>query len=193
MAPGSKVNLDQLRTQHGVSLSPMREAVSRLVAERLMEFEDQRGYRVAPVSRQHLAEVTRLRADLEALALAHAIARGGLDWESGVLAARHRLARGSDPAAHWAFHEALISGCHLPMLTDFCTLLRNHHLRYCNLLKTSAPPAGDHEAIAEAAVSRDADLATALLRSHIERAGAHLDTLFKTRWPSAGADTKEMK
>jgi len=50
LKPGAKINLDRLRQDFAVSISPLREAVSRLVPDGLVEFEDQRGYRVAPVS-----------------------------------------------------------------------------------------------------------------------------------------------
>src|SRR3712207_9157065 len=77
MKPGSKINLDRLRTAYDISLSPLREALSRLVADGLVELEDLRGYRVAPVSTSNLAEVTRLRVEFESLALKHSIEQIG--------------------------------------------------------------------------------------------------------------------
>ena len=93
LPPGSKVHLDQLRERFGVSLSPMREAVSRLVADGIVVFEDQRGYRIAPVSRENLMEISQVRADVESLTLRYAIAAADLDWESEILAALHRVNR----------------------------------------------------------------------------------------------------
>ncbi|MDP1732398.1 MAG: GntR family transcriptional regulator [Devosia sp.] len=53
LQPGEKINLDRMREDFDVSVSPIREAVSRLVG-RLVEFEDQRGFRVAPISLENL-------------------------------------------------------------------------------------------------------------------------------------------
>ena len=50
LLPGSKLNLDRLRTAFGVSLSPLREALCRLENDGLVALIDQRGYRVTPVS-----------------------------------------------------------------------------------------------------------------------------------------------
>lgn len=183
LRPGAKVNLDQLRAAHGVSLSPLREAVARLLPAGLVEFEDQKGYRITPVSRANLAEVTRLRADLEALALGYAIERAGLDWESGVLAQLHRLSRTlHDPVArepaHAAFHRALVEGCEMPLLLDACRTLYDLVDRYRRLFPTNGledrDPDAEHAAIARAAVERNAPEATRLLRAHIERTGASL-------------------
>ncbi len=190
LKPGAKVNLDQLREEFGVSLSPLREAISRLVNLGLVEFEDQRGYRIAPVSPENLVEVVTLRAELEGLAIGLAVDRAGLDWESGVLAALHRLNRaGGDPVdparieawetAHAAFHRALIDGCGMPMLIEFCGTLRDLNDRYRRLLTSGRPADGtsaeEHAAIADAAaVRRDADVARTLLRHHIERTGRTL-------------------
>ena len=53
---GSKINLSKARESFEVSLSPLREALARLIADGLVEFEDNRGYRVAPVSLSNLEE-----------------------------------------------------------------------------------------------------------------------------------------
>ena len=181
LAPGEKVNLERLRADHGLSLSPVREALSRLIAEHLVEFQDLRGYRIAPISAKNLVEVTQLRADTEALALGYAMSRAGLDWESGIPAALHRLtragAREDRATTHAAFHDALIAGCGMPMLRQFAGVLGNLHRRYRNLLGPPFPQrdlAAEHAAIAEATLARDADLAQALLRGHVERTGAEL-------------------
>lgn len=184
LAPGEKINLDRLRAAHDTSVSPLREAMTRLVATGLVAFEDQRGYRVAGVSAENFAEITLLRQETEALALRQAMARGTIDWESTVIGALHRLERAprqatpGAPDVHRRFHLALIEGAEMPLLTGFCATLLTLDARY-RLLFPSAPgsapeDAGEHRAIAEAAVARDLPHAEALLRSHIARGGARL-------------------
>lgn len=187
MSPGSRVNLDRLREKHGVSLSPVREAVARLAHAGLVEFEDQRGYRVAAVSADNLAEVTRLRAELESLAAGLAAERAGLDWEGAVMAALHRLNR-ADPtdatgwdAAHTAFHHTLVDGAGLPILSDFCTILLGLHERYRRIGGGTPPLSGTagHDAIVEAAaLRRDAQAARQLVRAQIEDWGERLARRF---------------
>lgn len=187
--PGAKINLDQLRSRFGISLSPLREAISRLVADGLVEAEDQRGFRIAPVSRANLAEVTDMRADLEGLALGLSIDRADVEWEGEVLSALHRLNRiDRDPdrpesleaweAAHAGFHNVLVTGCDRPMLRAICERLHGLNDRYRRLLirqdDGDRDVSGEHAAIAEAAIGRNRDLAIALLRQHIQRTGTAL-------------------
>lgn len=199
LAPGAKVNLDRLRERYQVSLSPLREAVSRLVADGLVEFEDQCGYRITGVSLQNLHQVTRLRADLESLALGHAIDRHSLPWESAVVAAAHRLARTArDPAvpesieqweaAHTDFHLALVRGCDMPLLISYCTQLHNLNDRYRRLFITrhrgDSHAHQEHLAIAQAVGERQRDQACSLLRAHIERTGSNLASRIGDQLPS---------
>lgn len=182
--PGSKVNLNHLRDRYDVSLSPLREALSRLVAERLVEIEDHRGFRIAPASRAMLAELTEMRADLLSLGLGLSIARGDLDWEGRVLSTLHRAQRGGTGpmAARDAsvYLRALMSGCGRPMLYDLCVILESLNIRYHNILLAEvALP--DPAQLADAAVARKRDLAQALLRERIEQEGAQL----AARWPGA--------
>jgi DNA-binding GntR family transcriptional regulator len=187
--PGSRLNLDALRSEYSVSLSSLREAITRLVADGLVETRDQHGFRVAPISLDDLAEITQLRMELEPLALRTAITNGGLDWETDVMARLYRLNRTErkpddrDSVREWedahnAFHLALIDRCDMPRLLKFCRQMMNMNDRYRHLfLQIQAEQrdlAAEHEAIALAATSRDADKAARLLEEHIEKTGAAL-------------------
>jgi DNA-binding GntR family transcriptional regulator len=186
LAPGEKINLDRLREAQDVSISPLREAMSRLAADGLVAFEDQRGYSVTPVSLGDLAEITRLRVALESLALRGAVAAGDLDWESQVMGALYRLrttprsaeAPAAWEAAHTEFHMALLRGAAMPLLLQFCAQLRCLQDRYRALYLADLPAGRDvqaeHDAIAAAACARNADLAVSRLVAHIEATGALL-------------------
>ena len=199
LAPGSKINLTMAREAFGVSLSPLREALARLVAEGLVEFEDNRGYRVAPVSLANLAEVTHLRAEFECLALRNAMAAGDVGWEGDVVRAHHQLGRiVRDPArpetlarweaAHGAFHLALIAGCGMPLLLNACRVLHNLNDRYRRIFLRAAGGdrnvAAEHAEIARLAVARDVEAACARLREHIQRTGANLHRYLSEREPA---------
>lgn len=187
--PGTKIRLEELKAEFGVSWSPIREAVSRLVAEGLIVTEESRGYRVAPVSRADLAEVIRLRMMLESMALRSAIELGDDAWEAELIAAQHRLgkleSRRSYPAEaeqwetwHRAYHEALIRACGSPILLQFCSQLHDLSDRYRRLFLSAHDFDRDvpreHRTITEATLARDADKAGELLQRHIERTGQNV-------------------
>jgi GntR family transcriptional regulator, carbon starvation induced regulator len=198
LAPGSKLRLDELRVMFGVSLSPLREALSRLSAEGFVVMEDQRGYRVAPISEENLDEVTKLRALVETFALRESIANGDDRWEGDVVASLYRLnklEKVEDPAdkraweaAHRDLHVRLISACRMPLLLAFSATLHDLNDRYRRLFLAARPfdktVRREHTEICNAALERDADVACKIMREHIERTGTNIrKALLKTETP----------
>lgn len=186
--PGARIRLEELKSAFDVSWSPIREALSSLVAEGLIVAEA-RGYSVAPVSKAQFDEVVRLRTLLESLALREAITRGDEAWEAELLAAHHRLSKLEDrrwnaPDAadweHWhrTYHGALIRACGAPILLQFCEQLNDMTDRYRRLFlsthKLDRDVASEHKAITEATLERDADKACRLLERHIQRTGKNI-------------------
>lgn len=184
--PGERVQLEGLRQDYGVSLSPIREALSRLVAEGLLIPSGQRGYRVAPVSIEEFLDIKTQRIDLEQKALRESIRLGGEDWEIALMTAFQRLKNfeakrwqadelGAWEERHHVFHQTLISACGSPILMRFCELLHGMSDRYRRvLMKTSEPDRDvtrEHQALFDAALARDSKLAEEVLRTHIERTG----------------------
>jgi GntR family transcriptional regulator, carbon starvation induced regulator len=186
LAPGARLSIKDLSDELNVSLSPLREAMTRLGAESLLRADEQRGFSVTPVSEGDLAEVIRLRIVMERMALAEAVKRGTLDWETEVMSALYRMSRidrtrpGPDAKLEWehahnAFHTALVSACGMPMLLQFIATLHGLTDRYRRIFLSTNPPdkatAREHTQIAEAACARRSDEATDLLARHIERTG----------------------
>lgn len=184
--PASKLKLAALAEEYGIGRGPLREAASKLAAERLVVFEDHRGFRVAPISRADLTDVTQTRQRIETMALRDAIAHGDDAWEGAVMAALHRLSRTSNldasetgkaafSARHREFHAALCGACPSVHLLRFRETLYSHSERYRSLAEdryrsdTRRDVPAEHEAIAHATVERRADEACALLEAHIGR------------------------
>jgi DNA-binding GntR family transcriptional regulator len=187
--PGAKMHLDDLRESLGVSLSPLREALARLGAEGFVVAEDQRGYRVAPVSEANLREITCLRLVLEPMALRESIRNGDSAWEGNIVASAHHLSKhrlqkapGSGAkytpeweVAHRKFHESLLSGSGMPLLFQFCMTLYDLSDRYRGMFfrnmerQLARLAIDDHKKIAAAAVARNEEAAAKHLRAHIER------------------------
>ena len=186
LEPGSKLAIEALAERYAASATPLREALNRLVSDGLVERREQRGFVVAAISAQDLAEITQTRCWLEALALRESMATHTTAWEEALVLAHHRLARAPRSLAsdrfednpdweplHRAFHRALISGCGSRWLLAFCEQLADQHHRYRRL---SAPRAfhrrgvkGEHQQLLDAALAGRADEAVALLQQHFER------------------------
>src|SRR5450755_1342795 len=58
LKPGEPLKFDTLRLAFGASFTTLREALTSLAAEGLVVAEEQRGYRVAPVTTADLTDVT---------------------------------------------------------------------------------------------------------------------------------------
>jgi DNA-binding GntR family transcriptional regulator len=186
LAPGKKLATESLCERYATSQTPLREALSRLVADGLVQRREQRGFAVSDISSQDLAEITKTRCWLEEIALRESINTHTVVWEENLVLAHHRLARVPRSLAddhfednpeweplHRAFHRALIAGCGSRWLLNFCDQLADQHHRYRRL---SAPRAfskrsvtSEHQQLMEAAIAGRADDAIALLRGHFER------------------------
>jgi DNA-binding GntR family transcriptional regulator len=185
LRPGKKLRLDALKKSYNVGLSPLREALSRLVSEGLVELADQRGFTVSRLSTGDLRDVTFLRQELECLALRLAIERGDDAWEGDILSAHHQLSkppRRQDlsstfnkewEARHRAFHYALVKACGSPRLLSIRNLLYDQSDRYRRIAASNQLAerdiATEHSEICGATLARDTDAACALLKTHIGR------------------------
>jgi DNA-binding GntR family transcriptional regulator len=182
LAPGQKLGLDRLRIGYGAGISTLRETLSRLITERLVVAEGQRGFEVAPFSATELRELAELRLLLEGHAMKQAFDAGDVEWEARIVAAHHKLSqiedrlRAGDGAAldHWRrfdseFHQTLISAC------GSCTLMATHaavfdrYLRYQNLALGFRGEVAmrEHRGLLDAALRRDAAAARGILSTHI--------------------------
>jgi DNA-binding GntR family transcriptional regulator len=130
LTPGGRLKPAELSAEYEVSLSVVREALGLLAAQDLVQVDRNRGFRVTPLSLQALTDLTEARVVNEGAALRLSVRRGGVMWESEVLAAYHRMdrqpmligtpgRRNEDWAqAHLEFHHTLIQACGNAVLLD---------------------------------------------------------------------------
>ncbi|MCU7845266.1 MAG: FCD domain-containing protein [Candidatus Thiodiazotropha sp. (ex Monitilora ramsayi)] len=181
LQPDEKLRIEHLRGEYGVGASPLREALSRLTADGFVTAEGQRGFRVAPMSEEDLADITRLRILLEKQALSQSIEHGDDAWESRIVATFYQLEKVEeseerDPA-EWElrnhdFHEALIAGCTSKWLRRFYGILYDQHKRYRNIALSTEIPRDlhqEHEELRNAALARDTKRACDAIEQHIMR------------------------
>lgn len=125
--PGEKLKIEGLRSRLQTGASPIREALSLLTSDNLVERIDQRGFRASRTSRQNFEEILQLRCELEDMALRQSIAKRDEAWEEGVVISHHRMVRAQSAGdetfeeLHKAFHMALLAKCEGPILMKFCS------------------------------------------------------------------------
>jgi DNA-binding GntR family transcriptional regulator len=88
---GAKLRAEIMREEFGCSASTVREALFRLSTVGLVNFQEQRGFRVPTRSPGKLIELTHLRILLEGEGAVMSIRKGGVAWEARVTAAHHQL------------------------------------------------------------------------------------------------------
>jgi DNA-binding GntR family transcriptional regulator len=183
LPPGQKLTLDSLKRRYDVGVTPLREALYRLSTSLLVVSEDQRGFRVAPASQAHRADILEARHNIETLTLRNAFRSADLAWDGRILTAFHVLkntpmyekdeitiAREWE-VSHRNFHQAILSASSSSTLRHFQSILWDHAARYRNL----NPPVRikgeslyqEHQALVEAIIARDEEMACMLLRRHI--------------------------
>jgi len=187
LLPGMKLKLEALRGRYDVSINTLRETLSRLAADGLVEAEGQRGFTVMPASLADLIDITETRRLLECHAARLSIERADLEWESRLVAAYHKLSKAEERVVedpennadlletyNREFHIALISGCNSRWLLHFHRMMYDQSLRYRMLaFRVKDFPRDqsrrEHKQILEAALARDVDVLVAVLGTHITK------------------------
>ena len=187
LRPAQKLRLEALREAYGVSVSTLREILSRLSSEGLVVAEGRRGFEVAPVSADDLKDLAGLRLLLEGHAMERSFARGDMEWEGRVVSAHHKLSateRGMTAKKAnqqlWKqydgeFHQALISSRGSRALVQAHAAVFDKYFRYLILALSFR---GDvvprqHQQLLECALRRDAARAKTVLTAHITECVDH--------------------
>ncbi|EPC04492.1 GntR family transcriptional regulator [Litchfieldella anticariensis FP35 = DSM 16096] len=184
--PGEKLLMSRLKERYDLGIGPLREALSQLVAERLVVAISQRGYRVASMSLAELNDIYDARSQLEAMLLKLAIERGDDSWEADILAKAHTLSKVVEvntpdevldvwDTRHKAFHTAMIAGCGSQHLLQVRASLFDQAERYRHLWlretvfseQALEKKRLEHAALVEVVLARDAERATEMMREHL--------------------------
>jgi len=194
LAPDAKLKIEDLRGRYGGSNHSMREALTRLAAEGLVEANAQRGFRVASATEADLKDITRLRAHLELMGLEWSMKNGDVAWEARVVAAHHALTRAqelveADPLDHalaWddanrAFHGVLLSASGSPRLIAMHAQLydQSRRFRLAALREGTLDFKGirdTHQALVDAVLSGDSAGALTCLARDIEGSAGQNNT-----------------
>jgi GntR family transcriptional regulator, carbon starvation induced regulator len=180
--PGMPLRLNVLSGLHGGSMTPIREALRRLEAERLVEVIPNKGARVSDISTQDLEDAYSTRIVIEVAALrraADAMRAEDLDHvkkresKMNSLLASDSIERGLE--AHQQFHFALYELSESEWLMSMIRVLWSHTERY-RRIATQRRSVGDiaqeHRKIVDALERHDTDAACDALTQHLKETAA---------------------
>jgi DNA-binding GntR family transcriptional regulator len=184
-SPGEKLKVERLKTIFETGASPIREALSLLSSESLVERIEQRGFRVSPISKEHFTEILMLRCKLDSLALKLSIELGDNQWEERLVLNHYRLSKANLvqfdqwEVLHRIFHISLLEACDSPILLNYCSQLYDQNIRYRFLAEHAInygarQVRNEHQLIFDAVLDKDVFLASDLLQKHYRETGAFL-------------------
>lgn len=193
LKPGEKLKIDSLKDKYNSGHTPIREALTSLVKDGLVERIEQKGFVASNVSMKHFNEILKTRIWIEEIAIKKSMEnKKGLEvWEENLILLNHRLNKkdwtekynpdnpDSWEMMHKKFHISLVSRSGSDFLTKFCEQLYDQNLRFRflliknkkNYLKRSVNK--EHQDILNAVLSRDIDRAQKSLVKHYNVTGKH--------------------
>lgn len=191
LAPGEKLSLRRVAEALGVSMMPVREAVSRLAADKALEVLPGRAVRVPVLTLAQFRELTRIRLVVEGFAAEEA-AKVITDTQIAVVARHEAAFRAAaraeppDPAAAVAtnrdLHFALYEAAGMPSLIEMIERLWLKAGPILNLDMRHEPRRLDggsavvaHAALIAALRRRDPAAARAALVEDISAAAEHIE------------------
>ncbi len=187
VAPSERLTERGLAARMGVSPTPVREAISRLLHERLLVRVDGRTLRVAAPSLRRLREMSLIQAALRGVA-ARLAAESATEEELAEIARVHEASlhppdpdqdqatrRPVDPAQSLRhdFHQLIVEASHSPSLIDmiataeaFGRPLRLRAQRAAGAADSIRQAVEEHQEIIDALRARDGRRAEMLVREH---------------------------
>jgi DNA-binding GntR family transcriptional regulator len=186
IASGTRLGEAELAGRLSVSRTPIREALSRLAAEGLVELQPNRGARVASWTAEQLREIFELRLRLEPYAVRQAVPNltpdqlAELDELAAAMTRTGRPGRNQDLAAmvemnrrfHGMFIDAAgsapLAGA-LRGVTHASVVHQNFHDYTADAMRRSLH---HHVEMVAAARAGDGDWAEAIMRAHLYNARA---------------------
>ena len=175
LKPGEKLKIDVLKEKYDTGHTPIREALTSLVKDGLVERIEQKGFVASNVSMKHFNEILKTRIWIEEIAIKKSMEnKDGLErWEENLILLNHRLSKkdwtekynpendDSWEMIHKKFHISLISRSGSDYLTKFCEQLYDQNLRFRFLLIKNKKNYlarnvnKEHQDILNAVISRD--------------------------------------
>lgn len=175
LAPGQKLNLDDLAREFKVSRMPVRDALKVLESEGLVRIYPYRGIEVSRLTSAELEELFVLREILEEAALARAVPRlteENLEAMAELLKEMDGLEDVEDRwfAANSSFHALINEASGWPRLLEMISVLRANAERYVRAYVVEegrSHSQAQHWELFHACRARDSEAACDVIRRHL--------------------------
>lgn len=192
-SPGEKLSLRSVAAGLGVSMTPVREAVSRLVADGALEVAPNKAVRVPILDSTRFRELTALRIEIEGMAAARAASARDKADLSAIAAAEKGFRKERSKARpqlaitvtmNHKFHFALYRAAKSPMLVEIIVGLwlkagpiLNFDMARNNTWVTSTAGERYHAAALAALQCQDSNAARAAIAGDIQQASDRIIAL----------------
>ncbi len=204
LAPGARLVEPELARRYGVSRGPLREALQRLEAQRLVERIPHAGARVAELSFERLIDLALAREALEGMACRLATVRcseADLARLESLLeshAEREELREGrgyfqreGDLDFHFLIAQASGNALVTQLLCEeLYHLTRMYRYKFSGYEGRSQQALAEHRAIVAAMRERDADFAELLMRRHVAASRRNIEMAYRRSLASINQDTE---
>ena len=191
IVPGSRVTIDALARELGVSQTPIRDALNRMEADGLVVRVPHAGYRIPPqITRQLFEDMLEIRLLLEPAAARRAAERASLaqvDRLRRMLEEMAELVGGDGLMAYGAFglrdaafHDLIALSAENEVIREALSRLHTHVHLFRLLYDTQVTylAMGEHDEVLAAVAARDPDAAAYAMRRHILLSGERFRRLF---------------
>ncbi|MEV0168048.1 GntR family transcriptional regulator [Nonomuraea fuscirosea] len=189
--PGSRVTIDVLARELGVSQTPIRDALNRMEAEGLVVRVPHAGYHIPPqITRHRFEDMLEVRLLLEPAAARRSAERASSEQVAGMrrmLEDMVELEGGKGPMAYGAFglrdaafHDLVALSAENQVIREALARLHTHvHLfRLHRDAQVTHLAMAEHEEVLAAIAARDPDAAAYAMRRHILLSGERFRRLF---------------
>lgn len=201
IVPDSRVTIDALARELGVSQTPIRDALNRMEADGLVVRVPHAGYRIPPqITRARFEDMVELRLLLEPAAARRAAEHASATQVAGLrrmVEEMADLARGDGHPAYGAFglrdaafHDLVATSAGNPLVREALARLHTHvHLfRLVYDTDVTYQAMGEHDDVLAGIAARDPDAAAYAMRRHILLSRDRFRRLFDAGGPGEDPD-----
>ncbi len=181
LVAGAVIQQGPLARDLGISTTPLREALRRLMSDGLVELDAHRDARVTALTAEEARDLLEIRRSLDPLAAGLAAERRTrAELDAIRAAAADLLPLRTDPASyeldtHRRFHAAIYQASHNNLLIQTLDGLWDKADRYRRLALENGRSEedlertrADHHALVEAIATRDSESAAAVMLAHVD-------------------------
>ena len=185
LAPGSRLDEQDIALRFGVSRTPVREAFRLLAASHLVELRGRQGAMVRSIKAHALIEMFQVMAELEGLCARLASRRGNKVFRENITKIHQQLIIQSESGdidafydVNTEFHEAIYEASRNAFLADQTRKLRNqvaaYRRRVTHMPSRIADTLREHEEVIQAILAHDGERSHRAMRDHVNLLGDNL-------------------